>query len=73
MKRFSFKTCTECHGDGSIKNYNPEWLKQRRKEMGFTLRELGKRIGFSAMYLCDIELGRRRCPEKLSNFLDDQP
>lgn len=41
-----------------------EWLKIRRKEMGFTMKELGARLGISESYYCAIENGGRK--EQLS-------
>lgn len=34
-------------------------LKQQREASGVTLREVGRRMGFSAAYISDLEHGRR--------------
>lgn len=39
---------------------NGEWLRASRKRMGLSLREMGKKAELSAMFLCDVEKGRRR-------------
>ena len=40
-----------------------KWLRNKRMRCGLSLREMARKLGISAMYLCDIELGRRRCPD----------
>lgn len=39
-----------------------ESIRHTRKGLGLSGREVSKRAGISAAYLCDIELGRRRVP-----------
>jgi transcriptional regulator with XRE-family HTH domain len=36
-----------------------EFIRQKREELDISLRELAKKIGVSAAFLSDIELGRR--------------
>ena len=36
-----------------------EHMRQWRVELGFSLREFASRLGISAPYLSDLELGRR--------------
>ena len=38
------------------------FLRQRREELGLTLRELASKIQVTAAYLSDIEKGNRRAP-----------
>jgi hypothetical protein len=40
-------------------------FRQLRKEQGESLRDCAKRLGFSAPYLADVELGRRLPNEKI--------
>jgi hypothetical protein len=35
------------------------WLRYMRERAGLTLREMARRLEFSAAYLCDIEHNRR--------------
>ena len=37
-----------------------EWLKTMRIEQGFTMKEMGKRLGISESYYCAIENGERQ-------------
>lgn len=43
-----------------IKYLNPEWLRFKRKEKGYSYRHLAKLVGVSASFLSDIEKGHRR-------------
>lgn len=56
--------CPQCGGTGKV--LNPTWLRARRIAAGITLREMADRIGYSAPYLCDIELGRRHCTTRVA-------
>ena len=53
--------CRRCNGTG----LEPDnvaigaAMRERRKQAGVSLRALGARLGLSASYLCDLELGRR--------------
>lgn len=40
-------------------------LRRVRVEAGLSLRAMGKRIGFSASYLRDVELNRRTCTTRI--------
>ncbi len=44
-----------------------KYVKQRREQLGKTLRGFAAEVGISPAYLCDIENGYRKAPEK---FLD---
>ena len=37
-----------------------EWLRTLRNEKGFTMKEMGKRLGISESYYCAIENGDRQ-------------
>ena len=46
-----------------------EFVKERREQLQKTLRGFATEVGISAAYLCDIENGNRKAPEKfLDNF-----
>lgn len=62
-KKFAFEACPTCGTPRSI--LNPAWLRDTRKRAGLTLREMARRLKFSAPYISDIEHGRRRCLPKV--------
>ena len=37
-------------------------IKKKREELGFSIRELAKKIDMSPVYLCNIENGKRNLP-----------
>ena len=37
-----------------------EWLKNLRTEKGFTMKEMGTKLGISESYYCAIENGERQ-------------
>lgn len=46
-----------------------EFVKQRREALGKTIRAFAAEVKMSPAYLCDIENGNRRAPERyLENF-----
>ena len=47
---------------------NGDFLRWDRKQRGLTLREVARRAGLSAAFVCDVELNRRNCPPKLARF-----
>jgi len=59
MKLYTLGKCPHCKGKGKVKTVVPEALREIRAKAGLTLAQLGKKIGFSSMYLSDIETGRR--------------
>lgn len=40
-------------------------LRKKRKERGFTLKEVANRMGVSTPYLCDLEHGNRKWNDDL--------
>lgn len=45
-------------------------LRQRRLKAGISLREMARRLGLSAPYLCDLEYGRRTwTQERVDDYL----
>lgn len=55
--------CKSCGTPNSV--INGAWLSAERKAAGITLREMSRRLGFSAPYLCDVEWDRRNCTPKI--------
>lgn len=45
-------------------------LRREREDSGISLRHLAKRIGISAAYLSDLELGRRTMREAIAQRID---
>ena len=41
-----------------------EYVKQRRESMKMTMRDFAEKVQISPAYLCDIEKGNRKPPEK---------
>jgi predicted transcriptional regulator len=50
-------TCPRCGGKGQL--VNGEFLRFTREEQGLSLREMARRLKYSATYLSDIEHNRR--------------
>lgn len=65
MKLYTIGKCPGCNGKGKIKIAIPQVLRHLRKKAGMSLEEVGKKIGFSKMYLSDIETGRRRATPEI--------
>lgn len=53
--------CDKCGGSGERENpaYRGQEMRKLRKEAGLGLREIARKMGFSAAYVSDLELGRR--------------
>lgn len=64
------ETCTKCLGNGTVDRVSPASLRKARLTAGISLRTMALRIGISAPYLVDIELGRRGCPDKVLKAYD---
>ena len=57
--KFIHGACPRCGTPETV--LNGEWLRERRKNAGLTLKEMSRRVGVSAAYICDIEHNRRNC------------
>jgi Ribonuclease G/E len=55
------KTCPRCNGKGVITDDAQTGRRMRtlRESKKISAREVARRTGFSAAYICDLELGRR--------------
>jgi len=62
--RYRFIDCQKCYG-GKVKLVEGESLRYLREARGISIRAFAKRLGFSAPYLSDIELGKRACTPKI--------
>ncbi len=60
--------CPRCGGTGQHVAVNPAWMVARRKAAGLTLRDVARRLEFSAAYVCDMEKGRRAVSVKVHAF-----
>lgn len=59
--------CKTCGGVDTV--VDGAYLRWKRQRAGMTLRDLGKKLGVSAVYLSDIELNRRnRLPRVVEGY-----
>jgi ribosome-binding protein aMBF1 (putative translation factor) len=65
MNPHSIADCPTCRGKGVVRRVNPGWLRMTRERAGLSLRQLARSVRFSAPYISDIELGRRRCTDQI--------
>ena len=68
QRQFLDGACPTCGGNGAIRMVNPAWLRERREAAGLSLRDVGAAMGWSAVYISDIERGRRAVPAKLHDY-----
>lgn len=59
-------TCTHCNGVGQVARVDGLMIRRKRATSGFSLRTMADKLGISAAYLSDMELGRRRMSEALA-------
>jgi transcriptional regulator with XRE-family HTH domain len=62
-KKYRDEPCVSCGAPRGV--VNGDWLRERRKGAGLTLREMARRLEFSAPYICDVERNRRHCTPKI--------
>lgn len=55
--RLVTETCTRCKGKGKWVRPNGVWLRWKRQQAGVTLREMGRRLGYTQAHLSLFELG----------------
>ena len=60
-ERIGHMECPKCGGSGHVLDPRVQgmMMKREREEKGLSLREVARRMGFTAAYICDMELGRR--------------
>lgn len=63
LEKFIDAPCPRCGSPKSV--VNGRWLRIEREIAGLTLHEMGRRLGFSAVYLSDVERNRRTCTPKI--------
>lgn len=61
--KFTNVRCSKCGRPNGV--INGEWLRARRVRARLTLLQMAQRLGFSAVYLSDIERGRRPCTARI--------
>lgn len=66
--KYTIKTCRSCGLLHKIPSY--PWLREVRRQSKLTLREAARQIGFTASYLCDLELGRRTPTKRVIEFYE---
>lgn len=61
------RPCEWCNGTGERENaaYRGAEMRKLREAADLTLREVARRLEFSAAYISDLELGRRDWSEGL--------
>lgn len=61
MADFPTHCCPECNGKGEVLDDEAigKEMRFRRETTKLSLRETARRLGFSAAYISDLELGRR--------------
>lgn len=57
VPKYTNDACPHCGSPRAV--VDGRWLRERRELAGLTLREMGRRAGFSAPYLSDVEWNRR--------------
>jgi transcriptional regulator with XRE-family HTH domain len=62
-EKFKAEACPTCGTPRSV--INGDWLRTQRTRVGFSLRDMATRLGYSASYLWDIEKNRRKCSPKI--------
>ncbi len=63
IQKFKAEPCSSCGSPLSV--VNGAWLRLEREMAGLTLREMARRLEFSAPYICDVEHNRRACSPKI--------
>jgi transcriptional regulator with XRE-family HTH domain len=61
--KFTQRPCPTCGTPQRV--IDGQWLRTRRKVARIGLREMARRLGFSAPYISDIELNRRNCSAEI--------
>jgi hypothetical protein len=63
--------CRHCDGLGYRLSFNPDWARKKREDARLSLRHVATKMGVSAAYLCDLELGRRNFTDEMQDrFLE---
>jgi len=62
--------CWRCGGRGFIE-YIGDDLREKRKHAGKSLRWVARQLILSPSFICDIELNRRGCTERIRRFYDE--
>lgn len=59
-------TCPTCNGDGHVPSVDGSAIRALRQWRGHSLRTMASKLGISAAYLSDMELGRRKMSFELA-------
>ena len=66
--KFTDEPCYACGAARAV--VNGAWLRQQRLRSGLTLREVARLLGFSAVYISDIERNNRHCSPRVREFYE---
>lgn len=66
--KFRPQPCPTCGSERAV--VDGHWLRRQRQRAGLTLREVSRRLGFSAPYISDVELNRRNCTPAIRAFYE---
>ena len=65
MELTKSRECPGCDGAGVVEEPLPGALRRARESTGKTMTAVARELGYSVPYMCDIELGRRRCTRRI--------
>lgn len=63
--------CPHCNGKGCKRVLNGAALRSVRELKQISLREMARKLGFSASYISDVELGKRQGTENIAKAYDE--
>lgn len=65
-------TVVKCHVCQQVRRVAAyPWMRKVRLAAKISLRNVARKTGYSASYICDIELGRRRANESILKIYED--
>lgn len=62
--RLTNRSCSQCGAPRAF--IDGAWLRQKRIKAGLSGREVARRLGYTASYICDVELNRRNASKNLA-------
>lgn len=66
--KFKSITCGSC---GALREVvRGSWLRRKRESAEVSLRQIARELKLSAVYLSDVERGKRHCTRKIARHYD---